>query len=188
VYNTIVVGTDLSDSAAKAVEQAADLAKAAGAKLHVVCAFKPAMTVSVAATSLEAMAYGGADIVLEAESKLADEVESALDRISRGLAEKGVGHASRRRRRSGGRPGRHRGADGRRSHRRGEPRHGRGEAVRPRERPEQDLAPLAVLGVDREDQLGTVRVQAGPAPTVWRWSNSVEQLSSPYRPKLYGAY
>ena len=90
MYNTIVVGTDLSESAAKAVQQAADLAKAGGAKLHIVCAFKPAMTVSVAATSLEAMAYGGADMVLEAESKIADEVESALDRISKDLAGKGI--------------------------------------------------------------------------------------------------
>jgi nucleotide-binding universal stress UspA family protein len=90
MYQTIVVGTDLSESAAKAVEQAAALAAAAGAKLHVVCAFKPAMTASVAATSLEAMAYGGADMLLEAESLLAEEVAGRLKTIAQTLSDQGV--------------------------------------------------------------------------------------------------
>lgn len=90
MYKNIVVGTDLSESAAQAVQQAAALAKACGAKLHVVTAFKPAMTASVAATSLEAMAYGGADMILEAESKIADEVEASLDRISKDLSKDGL--------------------------------------------------------------------------------------------------
>jgi nucleotide-binding universal stress UspA family protein len=36
MFNSIVVGTDGSDTARKAVEQAADLAKAGGAQLHIV--------------------------------------------------------------------------------------------------------------------------------------------------------
>jgi nucleotide-binding universal stress UspA family protein len=42
MYTSIVVGTDGSDTAAKAVEQAIYLAKASGAKLHVVTAFQEA--------------------------------------------------------------------------------------------------------------------------------------------------
>jgi nucleotide-binding universal stress UspA family protein len=41
MYTTIVVGTDGSDSAAMAVRQAAELAKAAGGTLHIVHAFQP---------------------------------------------------------------------------------------------------------------------------------------------------
>jgi nucleotide-binding universal stress UspA family protein len=41
VLETIVVGTDGSDTAAKAVEEAAQLAGATGAVLHIVTAFEP---------------------------------------------------------------------------------------------------------------------------------------------------
>jgi nucleotide-binding universal stress UspA family protein len=94
MFQTIVVGTDLSESASKAVQQAAELAKASGAKLHVVCAFRPALTTTVAATSLEAAAFGGADMLLEAESKIADEIASQLRSIERRLADEGVAVAT----------------------------------------------------------------------------------------------
>src|SRR5687767_11281201 len=48
------------------------------------------MTSTVAASSLEAMAYGGAEFLQEAESKIADEVDSALARLSKELAGDGV--------------------------------------------------------------------------------------------------
>lgn len=90
MFQNIVVGTDLSASAQKAVEQAAALAKACGAKLHLACAFKPALSVNIAATSLEAMAYGGADLVLNAENKLSEEIEGVLGRIATDLSSEGV--------------------------------------------------------------------------------------------------
>jgi nucleotide-binding universal stress UspA family protein len=90
LYKHIVVGTDFSDTAATAVEQAAELSKAFGAVLHIVTAFKPALTGNIAASSLEAMAYGGAEFLAEAESKLGEEVEATLERIAKRLADDGV--------------------------------------------------------------------------------------------------
>jgi nucleotide-binding universal stress UspA family protein len=90
MYKNIVVGTDFSETAAQAVQQAAEIAKAFKATLHIVTAFKPAMTSTVAASSLEAMAYGGAEFLQEAESKIADEVESTLSRMEKDLAKNGV--------------------------------------------------------------------------------------------------
>lgn len=90
MYKHIVVGTDFSDTATKAVETAAELAKAFDATLHVVTAFKPALTGNIAATSLEAMAYGGADVLTEAESRLGEEVEATLGRIAKQMANDGV--------------------------------------------------------------------------------------------------
>ncbi len=76
MYKNIVVGTDFSETATKAVEHAAGIAKAFKATLHLVTAFKPAMTTSIAASSLEAMAAGGADFLQEADSAIANEVEA----------------------------------------------------------------------------------------------------------------
>ena len=41
MYDSIVVGTDGSDTAKEAVRQASELAKAVGAKLHLVSAYEP---------------------------------------------------------------------------------------------------------------------------------------------------
>lgn len=90
MYSSIVVGTDFSETAGKAVAQAAELAKAFKATLHVVTAFKPAMTASIAASSLEAMAAGGAQFLQEADSAIAEEVEATLESISKRLSSDGV--------------------------------------------------------------------------------------------------
>jgi nucleotide-binding universal stress UspA family protein len=90
VYKSIVVGTDFSESADQAVRHAAELAKAFGAKLHIVTAFKPAMTASIAASSLEAMAAGGAEFLQEADSAIANEVESTLRDLEEKLSADGV--------------------------------------------------------------------------------------------------
>jgi nucleotide-binding universal stress UspA family protein len=90
MYSTIVVGTDFSDTAAKAVDSAVELAKAFGAKLHVVTAFRPAFTTSLAASSLEGMAYGSAEFLQEAESKISAEVEAMLARTGEELKTKGI--------------------------------------------------------------------------------------------------
>jgi nucleotide-binding universal stress UspA family protein len=90
MYQNIVVGTDFSDTAEQAVRHAADLARAGGGTLHVVTAFKPVMTGNIAASSLEAMAFGGVTSLQDAQSKIADEVESSLGRIAERLSGEGV--------------------------------------------------------------------------------------------------
>lgn len=90
MYKSIVVGTDFSKTAAQAVDQAAEIAKAFGATLHIVTAFKPAMTTSIAASSLEAMAAGGAEFLQEADSKIADEVDATLSQMAKKLSSNGV--------------------------------------------------------------------------------------------------
>ena len=47
MINSIVVGTDGSDTATEAVRQAGDLARQIGAKVHVVSAYEPASGVKV---------------------------------------------------------------------------------------------------------------------------------------------
>jgi len=47
VYRSIVVGTDGSESAGKALERALELARSSGAKLHVVTAIEPMSAASV---------------------------------------------------------------------------------------------------------------------------------------------
>jgi nucleotide-binding universal stress UspA family protein len=49
--NAIVVGTDGSDTAARALREAGDLAKSTGARLHIVSAYVPASGVKVEGTS-----------------------------------------------------------------------------------------------------------------------------------------
>lgn len=90
MYQNIVVGTDFSETATRAVQQAAEIAKAFEAKLHIVTAFKPAMTTNIAASSLEAMAAGGADFLQEADSRIADEVDSTLDQMAKKLTSDGL--------------------------------------------------------------------------------------------------
>lgn len=90
MYKKIIVGTDFSETATKAVEAAVEIAKAFGASLHVVTAFKPALTANIAASNLEAMAYGGAEFLQEAESKIAAEVEAMLGRAVADIEAKGV--------------------------------------------------------------------------------------------------
>jgi nucleotide-binding universal stress UspA family protein len=55
-----------------------------------VTAFKPVMTGNIAASSLEAMAFGGVTSLQDAQSKIADEVESSLGRIAERLSGEGV--------------------------------------------------------------------------------------------------
>jgi nucleotide-binding universal stress UspA family protein len=90
MYTNVVVGTDFSESAEKAVAQAAAIAKSFGAQLHVVTAFKPALTSSIAASSLEAMAYGAATALGEVDSHIADEVETRLAALEQRYTKDGL--------------------------------------------------------------------------------------------------
>jgi nucleotide-binding universal stress UspA family protein len=59
MFDSIVVGTDGSDTAGEAVRQAAELAARLGARVHLVCAYEPSSTVDgVAATAVDADADG----------------------------------------------------------------------------------------------------------------------------------
>lgn len=90
MYKTIVAGTDFSETAAEAVRHASELAKAFGATLHLVTAFKPAMTASIAASSLEAMAAGSPEFLQEADAAVADEVESSLAELAKRVGSEGI--------------------------------------------------------------------------------------------------
>lgn len=86
MYTTIIVGTDLSESAQRAVEKAADIAASCDAKVHVVIAFKPTFG-AMASSSVEAMAFGG-DALQEAEATITKDLEESVGRIV-GVLQKG---------------------------------------------------------------------------------------------------
>jgi nucleotide-binding universal stress UspA family protein len=90
MYGCIVVGTDFSETASQAVDQAAELARLCGATLHIVSGFRPTIGSNLAASSIEAMAYGGADVLRDVEVKLGEEVETTLERLAKSLADTGV--------------------------------------------------------------------------------------------------
>lgn len=90
MYTNVVVGTDFSETAEKAVEHAASIAKCFGASLHIVTAFKPAMTASIAGSSLEAMAYGGAAGLREVDSHIIEEIEGRLLTLEKKYAKDGI--------------------------------------------------------------------------------------------------
>jgi nucleotide-binding universal stress UspA family protein len=91
MYKAIVVGTDGSPTAQAALSKAVELAKSSGAKLHVVTGFKPAMASSaIAALNVEAMAAGGTELLREAESAVADQVEGMLNDIAETVKADGV--------------------------------------------------------------------------------------------------
>ncbi len=90
MYTNVVVGTDFSETADKAVEQAAAIAESFDATLHVVTAFKPALVGSIAGSSLEAMAYGAATALTEVETAIADEVESRLAALETRFVQRGI--------------------------------------------------------------------------------------------------
>ena len=90
MYTNVVVGTDFSETADKAVEQAAAIAKRFGASLHIVTAFKPALVGSIAGSSLEAMAYGAATALSEVDTAIADEVEARLSSLEKSYTNDGI--------------------------------------------------------------------------------------------------
>ena len=61
MYKNIVVGTDCSTTANRAVSKAADIAKLTGAKLHIVCAYREPIPLVAA----EAPAFLPRSIIME---------------------------------------------------------------------------------------------------------------------------
>ena len=78
MFNVILVGTDGSDRAARAVAQAAELAKICGAKLHVVSAYKGVETAMAGAMAAGAVAAMGSELDEAAEEE-AKAVRDTLD-------------------------------------------------------------------------------------------------------------
>jgi len=78
MFKVILVGTDGSDRAARAVAQAAELAKICGAKLHVVSAYKGVETAMAGAMAAGAVAAMGSELNQAAEEE-AKAVGDSLD-------------------------------------------------------------------------------------------------------------
>jgi nucleotide-binding universal stress UspA family protein len=79
--NAIVVGTDGSDTAAQALQEAADLAKSTGAKLHIVSAYEPASGARIGGEAPERSSWMvGPDF----------QVDAVLDRAAGALHAQGV--------------------------------------------------------------------------------------------------
>jgi len=84
VYSSIVVGTDGSETAAKAVAVAADLARRCGATLHLVQAYQQsagAMAVPIAGVAASDSGMGNALLAQEAEDTLAETAQT-LDGVT----------------------------------------------------------------------------------------------------------
>ncbi len=80
MYRAIVVGTDGSPSARGAVIHAGELAKATGAKLHIVCVMRPAVAL-----------VGAPELVMPVDTAgEADAVRAILDDASRDVAPHGI--------------------------------------------------------------------------------------------------
>ena len=83
MFTSIVVGTDGSETADAAVEQAARLAEMCGARLHLVCAYRS--TLNLAAMAPEAAALAPSDDDLREHSRSI--IDAVADRFrGRGLA------------------------------------------------------------------------------------------------------
>jgi nucleotide-binding universal stress UspA family protein len=78
MFKVILVGTDGSDRAARAVAQAAELAKICGAKLHVVSAYKGVETAMAGAMAAGAVSAVGSELN-EAAAEEAKAVQDTLD-------------------------------------------------------------------------------------------------------------
>ena len=79
--NAIVVGTDGSDTAAQALQQAGDLAKSTGAKLHIVSAYEPASGARIGGEAPERSSWMvGPDV----------QVDSVLDNAAGAMHARGI--------------------------------------------------------------------------------------------------
>ena len=87
VYETIVTGTDGSETANQAVTHAIQLAKLAGAKLHIVSAYKSVPAIAMAAP--DAMSQLGATSA-DWESQVVAEVNSMLKGLEQQATKAGV--------------------------------------------------------------------------------------------------
>ena len=90
MFTTIVVGTDGSERAGRAVAHAAELASMFGATLHLVFAFKGVAQATAEAMASGAMATAPTDLGTEIEEE-ADAVGSGLEGQAEALRARGLG-------------------------------------------------------------------------------------------------
>jgi nucleotide-binding universal stress UspA family protein len=92
MYKSIVVGTDFSETADRAVDQAVQVAKAFGARLYVITAYRSGLAGQVATSGLDATAAAtsAARLLEEAESHIGREVEDKLTELTGRLKSEGV--------------------------------------------------------------------------------------------------
>jgi len=88
-YTTIVVGTDGSERAMRAVEKAADLAKTLGATLHIVQAYKGVDDTVAAAMASGSMVVTSPELGDVAKEE-ADAIGGGLEAVADGLRGRGV--------------------------------------------------------------------------------------------------
>jgi nucleotide-binding universal stress UspA family protein len=88
-YTTIVVGTDGSERAMRAVEKAADLAKTLGATLHIVQAYKGVDDTVAAAMASGSMVVTSPELGDVAKEE-ADAIGGGLEAVADGLRGRGI--------------------------------------------------------------------------------------------------
>jgi nucleotide-binding universal stress UspA family protein len=89
MFRTIVVGTDGSERATRAVEQAADLAQTLDATLHIVQAYKGVEETMATAMASGSMVTPSPELGAVAKEE-AEAVGSTLEALAAGLRERGV--------------------------------------------------------------------------------------------------
>src|SRR3954462_78911 len=94
-YRTIIVGTDGSESALKAVEQAAEIAAALSARLIMVCAYHP---LTAKEQSILAATVGPTSMYQVAGTDAAEAALAAAERRAGGALRLSGGAGGRRRR------------------------------------------------------------------------------------------
>jgi nucleotide-binding universal stress UspA family protein len=90
MFNSIVVGTDGSERASKAVDEAAELAKISGATLHLVRAYKGVDQTVAAAMAAGSMAATPLPELDDASKGEAEAVRAALEEEADGVRARGV--------------------------------------------------------------------------------------------------
>jgi len=90
MYKVVVVGTDGSPTAEKAVQAAADIARSWGSELHIVTAVRPPSSGMAAATGAPLVDSGAGQAMVEEAAKAVG--ESAIEKFGEGL--KAEAHAA----------------------------------------------------------------------------------------------
>ncbi len=164
LYSSIVVGTDGSETASKAVTRAAELAAASSATLSIVSAFRPVPPERLRnerAGAPEDLAYvvnsrEDVDHLLSVAKKLAESLGASSVRteaVDSDPSEALIDVAERAQCRSD---------------RRGQQRDDRSQALHTRKRPEPRRPPHSLRRPDREDRSGARLVQRAPVAGIVR--------------------
>jgi len=89
MYTSIVVGTDGSSRARQAVQEAVQLAKLAGAKLHLVSAYQPPSQAASMGLAAEVMVVSSVS-----DKEVRESVEQMLDELAQEITRDGVAVAT----------------------------------------------------------------------------------------------